>query len=74
MATGGRVLDAGGGLYRGFVDRKPPVLYWMSAAFNEQHLGLTTIGVGSDVNAQLLRTLAEGGAGNFYFIEQPSAA
>src|SRR5262249_37179614 len=45
----------------------------MSAAFNEQHLGLTTIGLGADVDALFLRTLAEGGGGNFYFIEQPSA-
>jgi Ca-activated chloride channel family protein len=36
-------------------------------------VGLTTIGLGGDVNVPLLRGLAEGGGGNFYFVEKPAA-
>src|SRR6185369_12075885 len=32
-------------------------------------IGLTTIGVGTDFDAPLMRGLAERGAGNFYFLE-----
>ncbi len=32
-------------------------------------IGLTTIGVGTDFNVNLMRGLAERGAGNFYFLE-----
>jgi Ca-activated chloride channel family protein len=37
-------------------------------------IGLTTIGVGQDFDIALMRGLAEQGAGNFYFLEDPSAA
>src|SRR5262249_47178297 len=37
-------------------------------------IGLTTIGVGDDFDVALMRGLAEQGAGNFYFLEDPSAA
>jgi Ca-activated chloride channel family protein len=36
-------------------------------------IGLTTVGVGLDFNVELMRGLAERGAGNFYFLEDPSA-
>ena len=45
----------------------------MSESYNEQYVGLTSIGLGTDVDADLLRKLAEQGGGNFYFIEDPSA-
>lgn len=45
----------------------------MSAGYNKQYVGLTTIGLGGDVNTSLLRGLAENGGGNFYFIEKPQA-
>lgn len=45
----------------------------MSAAYNKKHLGLTTIGLGSDVSIKLLRGLAEQGGGNFYYIEKVEA-
>lgn len=45
----------------------------MSADWNAKHLGLTTIGLGSDVSISLLRGLAEQGAGNFYYIEKVEA-
>lgn len=37
-------------------------------------IGLTTIGVGNDFDVLLMRGLAEQGAGNFYFLEDPAAA
>jgi Ca-activated chloride channel homolog len=46
----------------------------MSAGYNENYIGLTTIGVGVDAGLKLLRTLAEQGGGNFYFLENPAAA
>ncbi|MEP6654476.1 MAG: VWA domain-containing protein [Myxococcales bacterium] len=45
----------------------------MSAGYNERYIGLTTIGLGSDVDAALLRALSEQGGGNFYFAEKPEA-
>jgi Ca-activated chloride channel homolog len=36
-------------------------------------VGLTTIGVGNDFNVNLMRGLAERGAGNFYYLESPTA-
>lgn len=37
-------------------------------------IGLTTIGVGHDFDAPLMRGLAERGAGNFYYVEDAAAA
>ena len=37
-------------------------------------IGLTTIGVGNDFDVELMRGLAERGAGNFYFVEDAAAA
>ncbi len=45
----------------------------MAASYNELGFGLTTIGVGSDFDTELMRTLSEGGSGAFYFLEDPSA-
>jgi Ca-activated chloride channel family protein len=45
----------------------------MSVGYNQKYVGLTTIGLGGDVNVPLLRGLAEGGGGNFYFVEKPAA-
>jgi Ca-activated chloride channel family protein len=45
----------------------------MSAGYNEKHVGLTAIGLGSDVDSHLLRSLSEVGGGNFYFVEKPEA-
>lgn len=40
----------------------------------QRGIGLTTIGVGNDFDVLLMRGLAEQGAGNFYFLEDPAAA
>ena len=45
----------------------------MSAGYNGKYIGLTTIGLGSDADLSLLRTLSEQAGGNFYFVENPSA-
>lgn len=45
----------------------------MSAGYNAKHLGVTTIGLGTDVTIPLLRGLAEQGGGNFYYIEKVEA-
>jgi Ca-activated chloride channel family protein len=45
----------------------------MSAGYNAKYIGLTTIGLGSDADLTLLRTLSEQAGGNFYFAESPSA-
>lgn len=45
----------------------------MSAAYNAEGYGLTTIGMGEDFDPELMRDLAEKGAGAFYFLEDPAA-
>ena len=45
----------------------------MSVENISEGIGLTTIGVGSDFNVELMRGLAERGAGNFYFLEDADA-
>jgi Ca-activated chloride channel family protein len=46
----------------------------MAKARVQRGIGLTTIGVGNDFDVALMRGLAEQGAGNFYFLEDPTAA
>jgi Ca-activated chloride channel family protein len=45
----------------------------MAEGYIESGIGLTTVGVGSDFNLELMSGLAERGAGNFYFLEDPQA-
>ncbi|MEO0812354.1 MAG: VWA domain-containing protein [Myxococcota bacterium] len=45
----------------------------MSAAENREGIGLTTIGVGTSFNIELMRDLALQSDGNFYFVENASA-
>lgn len=46
----------------------------MATGYIGRGIGLTTIGVGQDFDVELMRGLAERGAGNFYFIEDAAAA
>jgi len=46
----------------------------MADGFVVKGIGLTTVGVGLDFDVELMRGLAEHGAGNFYFLEDASAA
>jgi Ca-activated chloride channel family protein len=45
----------------------------MADGYISQGIGLTTIGVGIAFNVELMRGLAERGAGNFYFLEDSAA-
>ncbi len=45
----------------------------MSSAYNAEGYSLTTIGMGTGFNPELMRDLAEKGAGAFYFLENPAA-
>jgi Ca-activated chloride channel family protein len=45
----------------------------MSRGYNSEGIGLTTVGLGTDFNTDLMRGLAEQGDGNFYFVENASA-
>ena len=46
----------------------------MATGYISRGIGLTTIGVGDSFDVELMRGLAERGAGNFYFVEDASAA
>jgi Ca-activated chloride channel homolog len=52
----------------------PEAIIGMSTNYISRGIGLTTIGVGQDFDVNVMRGLAENGAGNFYFIEDASAA
>jgi len=52
----------------------PTAIITMADGYVERGIGLTTIGVGQDFDVNLMRGLAEHGAGNFYFLEDASAA
>lgn len=45
----------------------------MSRAFNSEGIGLTTIGLGTDFNVELMRGLSQQVDGNFYFLEDAGA-
>ncbi len=45
----------------------------LASAYGERDLGLTTIGLGSEFDVELMRGLSEQGAGSFYFVEDPQA-
>jgi Ca-activated chloride channel homolog len=55
-------------------DTSPTHIMQMASDRVQRGIGLTTIGVGNDFDVNLMRGLAEQGAGNFYFLEDPSAA
>lgn len=45
----------------------------MAAGFAAEGYGLTTIGVGTTFDADLMRSLSEQASGNFYFLQDPAA-
>jgi Ca-activated chloride channel family protein len=45
----------------------------MSSAYNAAGYSLTTIGMGEEFDPELMRDLAEEGAGAFYYLEDPAA-
>jgi Ca-activated chloride channel family protein len=50
-----------------------PAILTMSKAHNSDGVGLTTIGLGTSFNAELMRDLALQADGNFYFLESSAA-
>ncbi|HEY4179925.1 MAG TPA: VWA domain-containing protein [Kofleriaceae bacterium] len=46
----------------------------MAKGYISRGIGLTTIGVGDDFDVALMKGLAENGAGNYYFLEDATAA
>lgn len=52
----------------------PAAIIAMATSRISRGIGLTTIGVGNDFDAPLMRGLAERGAGNFYYVEDAAAA
>lgn len=65
------ILLSDGEATAGIVDRDRIVA--MSAAYNADGYGLTTIGMGDGFDPVLMRELSESGAGAFYYLEDPSA-
>ena len=51
-----------------------PTIISMATGYISRGIGLTTIGVGNDFDVTLMRGLAERGAGNFYYVENATAA
>lgn len=51
----------------------PARLEALAAAYARRGIGITTIGLGSNFNLAAMRAISDTGAGNFYFLEDPSA-
>ncbi len=66
------ILLSDGNATSGIVD--PTQIIAMADDYLGLGMGLTTIGVGLDFDVELMRGLAEHGAGNFYFLEDAAAA
>jgi len=45
----------------------------LAAGYAKEGIGVTTIGVGTDFDVEVMRDISEVGAGNFYFLEDPKA-
>ncbi|MCA9560198.1 MAG: VWA domain-containing protein, partial [Myxococcales bacterium] len=52
---------------------EPARLRRLAEAYARRGIGVTTIGVGRDFDVDVMRGIAEVGAGNFYFLESPAA-
>lgn len=52
----------------------PARMQSLAAGYAREGIGLTTIGVGESFDVEVMRGLAEVGAGNFYFLDDPAAA
>lgn len=50
-----------------------PSIIGMAEGYISDGIGLTTVGVGRSFNVELMRGLAERGAGNFYYLEDADA-
>ena len=53
--------------------QNPSKLVSLAESYAKKGIGITTIGVGTDFDVDVMRDLGEVGAGNFYFLEDPKA-
>lgn len=53
--------------------QEPARLEALAAAYARRGIGITTIGLGQDFDLATMRAISDTGAGNFYFVEDPSA-
>ncbi|MEZ4431090.1 MAG: VWA domain-containing protein [bacterium] len=51
----------------------PARLEALAAAYARRGIGITTIGIGRSFDVATMRAISDTGAGNFYFLEDPSA-
>lgn len=54
--------------------KDPDQLIQLAKDHSSKGISTTTIGVGDDFNEEVLRSIAEAGGGNFYFIDNPEQA
>lgn len=69
----GRVIMLSDGQPTTGVTTNTLAIIGMAEGYIADGIGITTIGVGMDINVDLMRGLAERGAGNFYFLESAAA-
>ena len=53
--------------------RNPQALGAMAGRASEHNMSVSTVGVGYDFNELLMTTIADHGAGNYYFLEDPQS-
>jgi Ca-activated chloride channel family protein len=64
------ILISDGQANQGITD--PGELGNMASGAAAHHFGVSTVGVGNDFNEMLMTTLADHGAGSYYFLEDPN--
>ena len=65
------ILISDGLANKGIID--PIRLSTMAAVAVEKEFAVSTVGVGNDFNEQLMTAIADRGAGNYYYLENPAA-
>jgi Ca-activated chloride channel family protein len=50
-----------------------PKMVSLARSYAKEGIGITTIGIGEEFDIDVMRSLAEVGAGNFYFLENPES-
>jgi Ca-activated chloride channel family protein len=65
------ILISDGLANRGIID--PARLGTMAAVAVQKEFAISTVGVGNDFNEQLMTAIADRGAGNYYYLENPTA-
>jgi len=50
-----------------------PKMVSLARAYAKEGIGITTIGIGDEFDIDVMRSLAEVGSGNFYFLENPES-